>query len=86
MFLQKVFREIREGISDEEVASYIFDVVFAIANLESIEYSQLLSQILSDVQVLTPTETTEWIRLMRYPTTVKPKPTNIRRGSSEKAE
>lgn len=67
-YMQKLFKEIHEGISDDEVAAYVYDVVAAIANIEQIDYVHILGVVLSEgkAQVLTPTERDEWLRLMRY--------------------
>lgn len=37
-YLQKLFMQIKGGVSDEEVASYIFDVFAAVGNIEMIDY------------------------------------------------
>ena len=37
-YLQMLFMQIKVGVSDEEVASYIFDVFAAVGNIEMIDY------------------------------------------------
>jgi hypothetical protein len=44
--MSALFEVMRNGISDAEVAEYVFDVIKAIANIEQVGYEGLLGSVL----------------------------------------
>ena len=84
-YMQKLVQEIRSGISDDEVAGYVYDVVASIANMDQIDYKHILTVLLTtqgDAQVLTQSEMNDWLRYVYIYIYADPTMMNISRRST----